>query len=69
MFETNQDDQAVQLNNLTQDVMASELTLTHFASRQGKQSPLYVNTLQDFATAWHALKATRRADEFVRDVI
>lgn len=57
------------IENLRTQLMASELHLTFFASRQGKESPMYRDTLKDFATMWHSLKASRDPGDFLTDVL
>jgi hypothetical protein len=57
-----------QIEDLRAQVMAAELNLTYFAARHGKESPLYQESLKDFATAWYLLKKNRNSSEFLREV-
>lgn len=56
------------VSELTNQVLAAELNLTFFATRHGKESPIYRNSLQDFATAWYLLKKNRDSSEFLKEV-
>ncbi len=65
-YEKNLKDQLI--HELTAQTVAAEMNLTHFASRYGKDSPAYQDSLKDFATAWYLLKKNRDANEFHPDV-
>lgn len=56
------------VNELMVQVMASELHLTYFAARYGKESPEYERSLREFATAWYLLKKNRDSREFLPEV-
>lgn len=56
------------VRDLVTETIAAEINLTHFASRHGKESPVYKDCLRDFATAWYLLKKHRRNEEFHREV-
>ncbi len=60
---------AYRIDELTTEVMAAELHLTYFATRHGKDSIEYQNSLRSFATAWHLLKQSRLNEEFCKEVV
>jgi hypothetical protein len=63
-----QDIAKLRIRELTAEAIAAELNLTFFASRYGKESPTYRDSLRDFATAWYLLKKNRHHSEFHKDV-
>jgi hypothetical protein len=60
--------QEERIKELQIQVTAAEMHLTHFASRQGKDSPMYKESLRDFATAWYLLKKNRNPEDFMKEI-
>lgn len=69
LHEAQNNESKQRLNELMVQVMASELHLTFFATRYGKDSDEYQRSLKEFATAWYLLKKNRNHDEFLKDVV
>lgn len=61
------DKRKYRIQELAMETIAAELNLTFFAARHGKDSPVYRNSLRDFATAWYLLKSNRDQQEFHQD--
>lgn len=62
-----QDEKQRRVQDLTVQLLAAEINLTHFSARRGKDSPEYRESLQDFAKVWHLLKRNRSSSEFVHN--
>ena len=56
-------------HELLEDVMASEVYLTNFASRPQTDYKLYQQSLMDFVTAWCVLKQNRHPGEFIPESV
>lgn len=57
------------IQELLEDVMASEVYLTNFASRPQTDYKLYQQSLMDFVVAWCNLKQNRHPSEFIPEMV
>jgi hypothetical protein len=69
IFHVDSEEKQKQIHDLTMQVGAAELHLTHFASQYDKASPQYQESLRDFATVWFLLKQNRQDTEFHKEVL
>ena len=56
------------IQDLQVQVTAAEMHLTFFASRHGKESEMYQESLRDFARVWASLKEKRQPEDFLKDI-